>query len=635
MNERLTGRVSGTESSRVSGTESSRVSGTESSRVSGTESYPGFVGRRPRFLTWSAAVVGAGLLWAWGGHRWIQSGLRLLWVGSTQDVGALQEFVATSAQVLSGVLGFTLSVVAIVVQLSADRFTPKVTELFLREKVNFYLFFFLILANVVSLWSSAALSLYVRVGPAEQQRLGLLIGLNLLLGTASFLVLIPYFRFVFHFLQPASIIHRIEQQVRQAVLGSLASRRSGSDSGSKGGCFSRYSLQLRPRHDNVAQQQRCAGIQGAVGMATEQHSLSHQRCGAIIGQCLPAHQRCLSALDEIKSIATSALRQQEGSILLEALDSLKSLWVFYAAHKAQLPPAWFLFTPALWRDPDFASVDQGLLSQIEAEGTWLELKILRQYQALFAEGLNGMRQASTLVAIHSRELGIRALETQQLTVAGWVIKFFNTYLRAVINARDIRSGYNLLKQYRLLAEAALQHHQSALVLRIVDYFRYYSLIAYKAGLFFLSETFGFDLGVLAQSSCALGSETTEAIVQALLRLDQDPESEQQETTLRGIRKTQVRVAAYFLRCGREDLAKLIYQDMQHEPLARLQSIRQELQSTTAVIATRTESSFWEFTDRGENFYFLEPALQPYADQFFGWFQGLATLQEGQESVELP
>lgn len=58
--------------------------------------------------------------------------------------------------------------------------------------------------------------------------------------------------------------------------------------------------------------------------------------------------------------------------------------------------------------------------------------------------------------------------------------------------------------------------------------------------------------MLAQSSCALGSETTEAIVQALLRLDQDPVrvsgteslSEQQETTLRGIRKTQVRLAAY-------------------------------------------------------------------------------------------
>lgn len=559
---------------------------------------PNCVGRRPRLLPWSAAGVGAGLLWAWGGHRWIQSGLNLAWTGSTQDAEALQEFVATLTQVLSGVLGVTLSVVAIVVQLSADRFTPKVTELFLREQVNFYLFFFLILANVVSLWSSIALSFY---DPASGHP-GLLIGLNLLLGTASFLVLIPYFRFVFNFLQPTSIIRRIEQQVRQAVLGSLVSRRLGSDFGFEESRFSHW----RRR-----------------GVATEQHSPT--------GQCSPAHQRCLAALDEIKSIATSALRQQEGSIFLEALDSLKSLWIFYAEHKAQLHPTWFLLTAALQRDPDFASVDKGLLSQIEAERSWLELKILRQYQALFVEGLNGMQQASTLVAIHSRELGIRALETQRLTVAGWVIKFFNTYLRAVINARDIRGGYNLLKQYRLLAEAALHHRQSALVLQIVDYFRYYSLTAYKAGLFFLSETFGFDLGRLAQLSCALQSETTEAIVQALLRLDQDPESEQQENTLRGIRKTQVRLAAYFLSRGREDLAKLIYRDMQHEPSARLQSIRQELLSTAA--------EFWEFTDRGENFYYLEPALQPYAEQFFGWFQGLTSLADKLESasrsLELP
>ncbi|MFS8895977.1 hypothetical protein [Synechococcus sp. R3-13] len=69
--------------------------------------------------------------------------------------------------------------------------------------------------------------------------------------------------------------------------------------------------------------------------------------------------------------------------------------------------------------------------------------------------------------------------------------------------------------------------------------------------------------MLAQSSCALGFETTEAIVQALLRLDQDPVrvsgteslSKQQETTLRGIRKTQVRLAAYCV-SGTESLELL-------------------------------------------------------------------------------
>ncbi len=551
--------------------------------------------RRRRLLPWSTGLVGAGLLWAWGGHRWLQAGIALALARPIEDPGALQEVVATLAQVLSGVLGVTLSVVAIVVQLSADRFTPKVTELFLREKVNFYLFSFLILANVVSLWSSAALG--SRVGRAEQQGLGLLIGLNLLLGTVSFLVLIPYFHFVFHFLQPTSIVRRIEQQAQQAILGSLASRPARSPF-------------ARPPRSTSGPERACPS-------RPEPYSR--------------AHQRCLAALDEIKTIAISALRQQEGAILLEALESLKALWRFYAEHKAHLPCSWFLLSPVLQRDPDFASVDEGVLSQIETERCWLELKILRQYQALFVEGLNGMGQVSTLVAIHTRELGIRALQSQQLRLVEWIVKFFNTYLRAVINARDIRSGYNLLKQYRLLAEAALHQRQSALVLQIVSHFRYYSLVAYKAGLFFLCETFGFDLGVLAQLSCALQAETTEAILQVLLRLDQDPESEQQEATLRGIRKTQVRLAAYFLSCNREDWARLIYQDMQHEPLARLQIIRQELLSTPA--------EFWEFTDRGENFYYLEPALQPYAEQFLGWFQGLTASVEGLESaagsLELP
>ncbi len=517
--------------------------------------------RRPeRPLPWSAWVVGSGLFWV-GGAQWlVPKSWDLLLRERIQDPGALQEFVATLTQVLSGILGFTLSVVAIVVQLSADRFTPKVTELFLREKANFYIIFFLILANVVSLWSSMALSIYER--PA------LLIGVNLLLGTASFLLLIPYFHFVFHFLQPASIIQRIQQQVQQAIWGSLAR-----------GVFPCRLLLARPK-------------------------TSSAHLGA-------AQQRCLSALEEIKSIAISAIRQQEERILLEALESLKSLWLLYATWKKHLPQGWFLLSPALRRDPDFVSVDEGLLRQLEEEGSWLELKILRQYQALLTEGLNGMRQASTLVAIHSRELGIHALQGQQLTIARWVVKFFNTYLRAVINSRDVRTGYNLLKQYRLLAEAALRHRQEALVLEIAGHFRYYSLTAYKAGLWFLSETFGFDLGQLAQLSCDLHSTTTEAIVQILLRLDQDPESEQQETTLRGIRKTQVRLAAYFLSCGREDLAQLIYWDMHHEPPLRLQTIRQELQSASA--------EFWEFTDRGENFYYLDSTLQPYADQFFSWF----------------
>ncbi|KGF74016.1 hypothetical protein DO97_00365 [Neosynechococcus sphagnicola sy1] len=117
-------------------------------------------------------VMGAALLWA-------------VVPDQIHDPSALQGFIGTLAQVLSGVLGFTISVVAIVVQLSADRFTPKVTELFLREKTNFFMILFLIIANLVSVWTSLVFSVL--------EKPVLLILINLILGTLSFLILIPYF----------------------------------------------------------------------------------------------------------------------------------------------------------------------------------------------------------------------------------------------------------------------------------------------------------------------------------------------------------------------------------------------------------------------------------------------------------
>ncbi|MEN9252144.1 MAG: DUF2254 family protein, partial [Thermostichales cyanobacterium BF3_bins_165] len=73
---------------------------------------------------------------------------------SLQDGEAMQSFVGNLPEVLTGVLGFTVSVVAIVVQLAADRFTPKVTDLFLKEPINLAVFVYLIIADLVSLWTT-------------------------------------------------------------------------------------------------------------------------------------------------------------------------------------------------------------------------------------------------------------------------------------------------------------------------------------------------------------------------------------------------------------------------------------------------------------------------------------------------
>lgn len=463
-----------------------------------------------------------------------------------QDQGTLHEFVGTLAQVLSGVLGFTISVVAIVVQLSASRFTPKVTELFLREKINFFIISFLIVANLVSVWTSLLLSV-------SERPIALII-VNLVLGTLSFLVLIPYFIFVFNFLQPASIIHRIEQQIRQTITRPLTAT-----------------------------------------------------------QIAIAHRQCLSTLDEFKSIANTSIQQRETPILLEALDSLKNTAMFYGVYKSQLVEGWFLFTASIHRDPDFVALETVTLKEIETQKNWLEVKIFRQYQSIFTDSLNYFREACYIVVINTREIAEQALQQQDWAIAHLAIKFFNTYLRAVITTPDVRTGYTLIKEYRLLAEAALQHHNDSIVLNIAHHFRYYCFLAYKAELVFLPETFAFDLGVLAQKCCEQNSEISVEILEIFLKIDQDPESENQENTLRGIRKSQAKLAAYYLKSGCKHLAEIIFNDMQHELMPRLHVIFDELQSAHA--------DFWEFRDRGgENFYYVEPELKPFLLEFFNSFK---------------
>ncbi len=466
-----------------------------------------------------------------------------------QGQAALESFVGTLAEVLSGILGFTISVVAIVVQLSADRFTPKVTELFVRERVNFLVILYLIGANLIAVWTT--LSFSVISDPAA------LVSLNLVLGTGAFLILIPYFMFVFNFLQPASIIRKIEQQIRQAV------------------------------------------------------SYAIREASNIETDIIPAHSQCLTAIDEIKGIALSAIRQRESLIMLDALDSLKAFAFFYSICKHKLPSSWYLLTQAIYRDPDFVSVDIVKLRQIETKRVWLEIKIFRQYQAIFSDSLNEMREACYVIGINTREIAERALRRNQLEIVDLAIQFFNTYLRAVINNRDIRTGYNILKQYRLVAEIAVQTRNDLVALEIAQHFRYYSLIAYKAGLLFLLETFAFDMGLLAQLCCRCRSDISTDVLDIFLKIDQDPESEQQETTLRGVRKSQVKLAIFYLQSNHDHLAYLIFKDMKDEPIARLQTIQEELQSTPA--------DFWEFTDRGENFYYVEEELRPCIARFFEWF----------------
>jgi hypothetical protein len=198
------------------------------------------------------------------------------------------------------------------------------------------------------------------------------------------------------------------------------------------------------------------------------------------------------------------------------------------------------------------------------------------------------------------------------------VKFFNTYLRASLNAEQVRTTYIVLNQYRQLCEKIVfeggEHGQ--LAVEVAGYFRYYGRIAYGMGLRFISETVAYDLAAICEQAFALGAECHDQLLNVLLTVDQAAETGEQETMLRGVRKAQVKLAAFYLTQGAEAYARKIAADMSNEPASRLASIRDELLAVTT-------PDFWEVIDRGRNFDYLDAQCKAQLAVFFAWFPSLA------------
>ena len=110
----------------------------------------------------------------------------------------------------------------------------------------------------------------------------------------------------------------------------------------------------------------------------------------------------------------------------------------------------------------------------------------------------------------------------------------------------MRTAYNVLNQYRQLAEHALEQGQTALVGDIAFFFKYYAQIAHSMDLGFITETAAYDLATLCERAFAMKAPSHDPILKVLLEVDKEAESQTQEHTLRGVRKAQAKLAVFYL-----------------------------------------------------------------------------------------
>jgi hypothetical protein len=496
-------------------------------------------------------------------------------------------------EVMAAVLGLALTVSSIIVQLAATRFTPIVTSLFFRARTNLSVLGFFVVCNVYVLWINFV------VGPHSVPSWGVLLSMMLL--TASLLLLFPYFAFVFNFLEPDSIISRI-------TTGGLAA-----------------STPYRGR------KRKPIGVR---------------------------QREATQAVEHLANIGLNAVQQKDKNIASSATNALCNFAIYYGDTKAGMVQSWHSIPDWNRQSPDFVSLSDEAVDDLRHRYTWLEWKILRQYQMLYGEGLNEMKDLCYLIAINTRRLGEAAARHGDLPALDLSIKFFNTYLRATINTSDIRTCYNILHQYRQLGEFVIEHAETDPKDLIIDapmsitstmtvsvgkpagdlselerrgleiarYMRYYSGIAFSRGMAFITEVIAHDVGVLCAKAFHTDTQFHDELLSTFLRVDDSTETAQSDTTLKGVRRAQVKLATTYMIHGAESLARRIQADMKGEPPERMRGIWQEL----AALRTR---EFWEVNDRGSNFDYLSEEQKAELPRFFAWFpalnkEALQSMREG-------
>jgi len=472
------------------------------------------------------------------------------------DPSSITDAVSSLAGMIAAVFGIVITVVSIIVQLSADRYTG-VARMFLRDRVNLVVMGYYLIACVCGVWLS------VSIHRDYVPRAALLVMISAT--TLGLVLMAPYFRYVFWFLEPMNIISRIRSEA-------VGVARRGAD------------------------------------------ERDHERSAT-------AQASTLAAMEELTDITSNSISGKDKIIASGAVDALKDFSLAYLKAKSKASDVWFDIGASIRQNPDFVAMDPESLVDLERRRTWVEWKVMRQYLGIYNEALGSMRDINYLIAIDTRYIGEAAGAADDTELIVLVFRFMNSYMRATLNARDVRTAYNVLNQYRLLVEAMIRQKNGKAAVEGVRHMNYYGHVSFDMKLTFVTETVAYDLSALCQYANEQGASEEEEMLTHFLELDRPLRVSSQENALLGVRKAQVKLAAYYLMRGNQEKARRISRDMQNEPGERLLSIRRALE--------RVESKdFWEIIDRGRNFEYMPPAQRACLAEFFSWYD-LSAAEQGE------
>lgn len=472
--------------------------------------------------------------------------IALLWGSGGFVLGEWALYRENLGEIFAAIFGLSLTVVAIVVQLAAQRYSPQIVLYFVKDPVNIAYFVFIV-------FSSVFVILLPGVAPDQPGARAMSVT-GVLLVFAAFGTLIPYFVYVFISVQPDMLVAKIARSTTTTL------RRSA-------------------RKNSPARR-----------VDQTQHE-------------------ALEGLHRLTDIGVAAIKDADRDLVMRSVRALEEVLSEYQRTKSDYPARWF-------RPPDSLhdQFARPLLEAMRNGHTWFEAAAFFELDHMARRAAEAMPELVTRISTLARrtsELALTRRDDALLTLTG---HFFNTMLRHGINARNVRVLYAILEHYRRAISGYVRREPQRAV-QCCGWLVYYGQLANARSLDFVTTIIAHDMRRLCLDAYDVGAaELGDELVDLLLELDEESVEDDAAQALVGVRKAQVILAVELMLRGCYETVETIAADMRDEPRERLEAVARSLRAAS-------NPRFWEMTDRGENFDYIEPENRPLLDEFFRLVSG--------------
>lgn len=356
---------------------------------------------------------------------------------------------STVSRALNNLTAMVLTFIALAVPLTANMYTPKLIEIFVRDKIN--------LAAMVFFAAMGAHAVFGQAMMFKQWSPVVMYSVLWISGVVGFAVLVPYYVYVLHCLNPATIVRRLSDLVLKELRDAAAPTRP-----------------------------------------------------------LPlARKRLDQLIQNLGNVILRATERADRDVSLHAVYALQATVMRYADAAPDLPAAWFEAEREL-----FPGASPEALEHIVREKIWVEQRCLHQLALAYTSSLARMPDAISAISSVIRSIAEHALARGDEPLLRLCVRYFNTYLREAIKKKDVHAIYDVYGQYGALALRCLKGapHIATAIARHV---KYYAEFARWQGLAFIFEVAAHDLVDLVDAAYEAGTANREDLLAVFLSFKAD------------------------------------------------------------------------------------------------------------------